>query len=49
MQTYDGDTPQAARADVRARAQLLVTNPDMLHCSILPFHTQFARLLGNLK
>ena len=34
---------------MRERAQLLITNPDMLHCSILPVHGQFARLLANLR
>jgi DEAD/DEAH box helicase domain-containing protein len=48
-QTYDGDTPAEARPDVRSRAQLLITNPDMLHTSILPAHSSFARLLGNLR
>ena len=33
---------------MRERAQLLITNPDMLHCSILPVHRQFGRLLRNL-
>lgn len=27
----------------------LITNPDMLHLSILPFHGQFQRILSNLK
>lgn len=40
---------QNIRAEVRERAQLLITNPDMLHQSILPVHRQFARLLSNLK
>src|SRR5206468_3309765 len=31
MFTYDGDTPQDARRAVRARANLVLTNPDMLH------------------
>jgi ATP-dependent helicase YprA (DUF1998 family) len=43
MQVYDGDTEQSARASIRDRAQLLITNPDMLHMSILPIHSQFAR------
>lgn len=46
---YDGDTPQYERADVRGRAQVLLTNPDMLHCSLLPAHRQFERLLAKLK
>lgn len=28
---------------------MLVTNPDMLHMSVLPVHSQFKRLLSNLK
>ena len=46
---YDGDTPQAERAGVRARAQLLITNPDMLHVSMLPCHREFGRLLHALR
>ena len=36
--TYDGDTPQDARRAVRARAHVVLTNPDMLHAGILPHH-----------
>src|SRR5215831_2820715 len=36
MFTYDGDTPQDARRSVRTRANLVLTNPDMLHAGILP-------------
>ena len=28
---------------------MMVTNPDMLHLSILPCHGEFAALLSNLK
>src|SRR5215469_15859649 len=35
MFTYDGDTPQDARRSVRARANLVLTNPDMVHSGIL--------------
>jgi hypothetical protein len=45
---YDGDTPQDLRPGIRSRAQLLLTNPDMLHQSILPFHPTFARFLSKL-
>ena len=41
MFTYDGDTPQDARRAVRARANLVLTNPDMLHSGILPHHTKW--------
>ena len=49
MFTYDGDTPQDARRAVRARANLVLTNPDMLHSGILPHHTKWAVLFGNLR
>jgi DEAD/DEAH box helicase domain-containing protein len=49
MFTYDGDTPQDARRAVRARANLVLTNPDMLHSGILPHHTKWANLFQNLK
>jgi DEAD/DEAH box helicase domain-containing protein len=47
--TYDGDTPQAIRADVRRRANIVLTNPDMLNIGILPNHEAWADLLRNLK
>jgi DEAD/DEAH box helicase domain-containing protein len=47
--TYDGDTPQDARKSIRARAHVVVTNPDMLHKGILPHHTKWVKLLENLR
>ena len=47
--TYDGDTPQDARRAIRARAQVILTNPDMLHSGILPHHPKWARLFENLR
>ncbi len=47
--TYDGDTPQDARKSIRARANLVITNPDMLHTGILPHHTKWERLFENLR
>src|SRR5277367_3331283 len=47
--TYDGDTPQDARKAVRERANVVFTNPDMLHSGILPHHTKWAKLFENLK
>ncbi len=47
--TYDVDTPQDARKAVRARANVVFTNPDMLHTGILPHHTKWARAFENLK
>ena len=49
MFTYDGDTPQDARRAVRARANLVLTNPDMLHSGILPHHTKWVNLFQNLR
>jgi DEAD/DEAH box helicase domain-containing protein len=47
--TYDGDTPQDARKSIRARAHVVVTNPDMLHKGILPHHTKWVKLFENLR
>ena len=47
--SYDGDTPQDARAAVRSKAHLVLTNPDMLHKGILPHHTKWTRLFENLQ
>jgi DEAD/DEAH box helicase domain-containing protein len=35
---YDGDTPQSARGPLRREANLILSNPDMLHTGILPNH-----------
>jgi DEAD/DEAH box helicase domain-containing protein len=45
---YDGDTPREARADIRRRANIVLTNPDMLHVGILPNHPAWAELFANL-
>jgi DEAD/DEAH box helicase domain-containing protein len=47
--TYDGDTPQDARKAIRARAHIVVSNPDMLHKGILPHHTKWVKLFENLR
>jgi DEAD/DEAH box helicase domain-containing protein len=39
---YDGDTPKADRPLVRRNANLVMSNPDMLHASILPDHARWA-------
>jgi DEAD/DEAH box helicase domain-containing protein len=49
LRVFDGDTPTAQRPAIRREARLLITNPDMLHTGILPHHTRWARLLGNLR
>ena len=45
---YDGDTPREARAQIRASANVVLTNPDMLHVGILPNHAAWAELFANL-
>jgi DEAD/DEAH box helicase domain-containing protein len=47
--TYDGDTPQAARARLRKSARVLLTNPDMLHAGILPNHPLWAEFFRHLQ
>ncbi len=46
---YDGDTPQYERAAIRASANVLLSNPDMLHVGILPNHERWRRTLQNLR
>ena len=48
-ETYDGDTPQHKRKKVRTNSSILLTNPDMLHYSILPNHIKWAQFFGRLK
>jgi DEAD/DEAH box helicase domain-containing protein len=45
---YDGDTPKQARAQIRRDANVVLTNPDMLHVGILPNHAAWAQLFANL-
>src|SRR3954454_9817211 len=45
---YDGDTPREQRAAIRRRANLVLTNPDMLHVGILPNHRAWGDFFSNL-
>ncbi len=45
---YDGDTPREARTQIRRRAGVVLTNPDMLHLGILPHHEAWANFFANL-
>lgn len=47
--TYDGDTPSSTRRKLRDEANLLLTNPDMLHSGILPYHAKWSRVLSKLR
>lgn len=46
---YDGDTPQNLRRKLRDGANVLLTNPDMLHTGILPQHARWNRFFTHLK
>lgn len=47
--TYDGDTPREERAPIKRTARLVITNPDMLHVGILPYHTGWGPFLRSLR
>jgi DEAD/DEAH box helicase domain-containing protein len=47
--TYDGDTAHEERDWVRRFGTLVLTNPDMLHRSVLPRHADFSRFLRGLR
>jgi DEAD/DEAH box helicase domain-containing protein len=46
---YDGDTPSERRWQVRKWANVILTNPDMLHVGVLPHHDRWADVLHNLR
>lgn len=47
--TYDGDTPMVERDWVRAHANWVFTNPDMLHHGILAAHDRWAAFFRRLS
>src|SRR5213083_146399 len=46
---YDGDTPTDRRWQIRRWANVVLTNPDMLHLGVLPHHDRWADVLHNLR
>jgi DEAD/DEAH box helicase domain-containing protein len=46
---YDGDTPGERRWQIRKWANVILTNPDMLHVGVLPHHDRWADVLHNLR
>ncbi len=47
--TYDGDTPFDERSWIRAHANLVLANPDLVHRSMLPSHRQWASFFRGLR
>ncbi|QNN54969.1 DEAD/DEAH box helicase [Nocardioides mesophilus] len=47
--THDGDSPREQREFARDHAEYVLTNPDMLHRSLLPGHARWARFFGSLR
>ena len=49
-QIYDGDTTAYRRKKIREHPpHILMTNPEMVHLSILPHHERWGELLGRLR
>lgn len=46
---YDGDTPQTKRSVIREKANIVLSNPDMLNIGVLPHHPLWERFFTNLK
>lgn len=49
VSTCDGDTDQTERRWIRDHADVVLTNPDFLHWSLLPQHARWDRLLRGLR
>ena len=49
VSTLDGDSPDDERRFAREYASYVLSNPDMLHRSVLPQHARWARFLGSLR
>ena len=46
---FDGDTPMVDRPQLRRKCHAFLTNPDILHSTVLRKHSEWADVLANLK
>lgn len=49
VNVYDGDTPSGRRTRIRREGGIVITNPDMLHVGILPYHPRWADFFSHLQ
>jgi DEAD/DEAH box helicase domain-containing protein len=48
VHSYDGDTPRSQRSRIPRAGGILISNPDMMHSGILPYHPRWRGLFGQL-
>jgi DEAD/DEAH box helicase domain-containing protein len=49
VSTHDGDSGPEEREWTRDHAEYVLTNPDMLHRSLLPAHARWSKFFGSLR
>src|SRR5512135_1945729 len=46
---YDGDTPPAQRQAIKSKPpHVIITNPDMLHMGLMPYHASWSSFFAHL-
>jgi len=49
LYSFDGDTKRPERMVAQEKARVLITNPDIVHCTLLPAHRAWSRFLSGLE
>lgn len=49
VNAFDGDTKKSERDSIRDTAKVIVTNPDILHCTVLPAHEDWKEFLSGMR